>query len=451
LIVATPVPSLLDSPLPTPAPAVIDPVRVLESADRSPALAPLPPKPAGEPAAAPRKRLRWWVWGPWVAVVVLLVAKYLYLTQVDRTWNQRVTETRYVPGPTRVVEKVIEQPVEKVVEKIVEKPVDRIVEKIVEKPVEKIVEKIVEKPAAGSETPKTDQWTKFEAEYRARVGRGELVAAADLLRDWPAHLPAWGKDLPPHVTALRTEYQARAAQRLADWAAGRARDHRFADGYAGLATFAASASVKDLLGPSAAEAASKARADLRAAEDEYHYTELYSMWNSKGFRDEEFKQHVDAYLSLVDPPGKMLAQVQQLADYHKWMKDGQAAKVVVSVHWGLRTTPGEHQVEVTLAGGKPLTRSADAKPGGISVESFPAAGPPTDYRVRTIRPASPVEELATGVRQLVEEFQSADDESATGTKVTVEWQGVVARPTLPPWKTDRAPVISVSQPKVGPE
>jgi predicted flap endonuclease-1-like 5' DNA nuclease len=52
--------------------------------------------------------------------------------------------------PPKVVEKVVEKPVdrvvEKIVEKIVEKPVDRIVEKIVEKPVDRIVEKIVEKP-----------------------------------------------------------------------------------------------------------------------------------------------------------------------------------------------------------------------------------------------------------------------------------------------------------------
>ena len=45
----------------------------------------------------------------------------------------------------KVVEKIVEKPVEKIVEKIVEKPVEKIVEKIVEKPVEKIVEKIVEK------------------------------------------------------------------------------------------------------------------------------------------------------------------------------------------------------------------------------------------------------------------------------------------------------------------
>lgn len=46
--------------------------------------------------------------------------------------------------PEKVIEKIVEKPVEKIVEKIVEKPVEKIVEKIVEKPVEKIVEKIVE-------------------------------------------------------------------------------------------------------------------------------------------------------------------------------------------------------------------------------------------------------------------------------------------------------------------
>ena len=46
------------------------------------------------------------------------------------------------------VEKVVEKPVEKVVEKIVEKPVEKVVEKIIEVPVEKVVEKIVRVPAA---------------------------------------------------------------------------------------------------------------------------------------------------------------------------------------------------------------------------------------------------------------------------------------------------------------
>ena len=46
----------------------------------------------------------------------------------------------------KVVEKIVEVPVEKVVEKIVEVPVEKVVEKVVEVPVEKVVEKIVEVP-----------------------------------------------------------------------------------------------------------------------------------------------------------------------------------------------------------------------------------------------------------------------------------------------------------------
>ena len=47
------------------------------------------------------------------------------------------------PDDVKVVEKVVEVPVEKIVEKVVEVPVEKVVEKIVEVPVEKIVEKIV--------------------------------------------------------------------------------------------------------------------------------------------------------------------------------------------------------------------------------------------------------------------------------------------------------------------
>jgi predicted flap endonuclease-1-like 5' DNA nuclease len=59
----------------------------------------------------------------------------------------RITELENTPP--KVVEKIVEKPVdrivERVVEKIVEKPVDRIVEKVVEKVVEKPVDRIVEK------------------------------------------------------------------------------------------------------------------------------------------------------------------------------------------------------------------------------------------------------------------------------------------------------------------
>lgn len=57
-----------------------------------------------------------------------------------------VPDSQPEPEPTgtadvRIVEKVVEVPVEKVVEKVVEVPVEKVVEKIVEVPVEKIVEK----------------------------------------------------------------------------------------------------------------------------------------------------------------------------------------------------------------------------------------------------------------------------------------------------------------------
>jgi hypothetical protein len=53
---------------------------------------------------------------------------------------------RIVEKPVdRVVEKIVEKPVDRVVEKIVEKPVDRVVEKTVEKPIDRVVEKTVEK------------------------------------------------------------------------------------------------------------------------------------------------------------------------------------------------------------------------------------------------------------------------------------------------------------------
>lgn len=56
----------------------------------------------------------------------------------------------------KVVEKIVEKPVEKIVEKIVEKPVEKIVEKIVEKRVEVPVEKIVEKIVEVEPPPRTE-------------------------------------------------------------------------------------------------------------------------------------------------------------------------------------------------------------------------------------------------------------------------------------------------------
>lgn len=468
-----PKPSLLDgrvplsAPAPLPAARAIDPVQVLQAADRSPALAPLVSKPS-EPAPAPPRGLRWWVWGPWVAVVVLLALKVLYLTQVDRTWHQRITESHYAVGPTKVVERVVEQPVEKIVEKVVEKPVDRVVEKVVEKPVEKIVEKVVEKPvpAPGAGSSKDEQWAKFAAEYKARMGRGEVLAAADLLQGWKDQLSLWGTDMPPGLTDLRRDFGQAAGEKLRAWAAGRIADHRFAHAHEGLSAFAASASVKSIFGPTAPAELEKAlRSEVRDAEDEYHYTQIRTLAAADPVPDDRLKQHIDAYLALVEPPGRKLAEVQQLADYRKWLKDGRPAKAVVTITWGPRTAAREHTIEVGLGAGKdgqPLqafTRTAAAGPGKVWTDTFALSGLPetagrVPYRVKTSRQTSPVEELAEAVREKSELFQSepvtVPPEPESGTRVTVEWQGVLAKPDLPPWGESKSPSPPVAPPKGNP-
>ncbi len=58
--------------------------------------------------------------------------------------NDKVLEKIVEVPIEKVIEKVVEVPVEKVVEKVVEVPVEKIVEKVVEVPVEKVVEKVVE-------------------------------------------------------------------------------------------------------------------------------------------------------------------------------------------------------------------------------------------------------------------------------------------------------------------
>jgi hypothetical protein len=391
-----------------------------------------------------------------VAVVVLVTAKVLYLTQIDRTWHQRITETHYAVGPTKVVERVVEQPVEKVVEKVIEKPVDRVVEKIVEKPVEKIVEKVVEKsvPVPGADTSKPDQWAKFAAEYKARMGRGEVLAAADLLDGWKEHLPGWASETPPGLADLKRDFGQTAGEGLRTWAAARIADRRFAHAHEGLSAFAASASVKDLFGPTApAELASTLRAEVRDAEDEYHYTQIRTLAATDPVPDDRLKQHIDAYLALVEPPGRKLVEVQQLADYRKWLKAGRPAKAVVTIAWGPRTAAREHTIEIGLGVGKdgqPLqtfTRTAATGPGKVWQDTFPVPGLSETtgripYRVKTVRPTSPVEELAEAARERTEQFlsdPSAASEVESGTRVTVEWQGLVPKPDLPPWGESKLP------------
>jgi len=423
-----PVAAVLDPP-----PRGIDPVQVSESADRSPSLAEAPPKTADLPRTRP-VAFRWWVWGPWAAVVVLLTAKYLYLTQIDKTWNQRITETHYAAGPTKVVEVPAAPPAESTT------------------PAEKLGKEGALAAAA--------------ADFRARLSQGEVLPAADLLHAWMGQAVSIQPDARAVLTELQAEFRATAAARLQEWAAGRCKDRRFADAYTGLHAFAAAESVKALFEPaSLAKTVADVKAQVRAAEDEYHYTQIRTLTAADPVPEQQLKLHIDAYLALVEPPGRMLADVQQLAEYRKWVKDGQPGKAVVTVKWGPRVSAQRHTIELTLwdnKGGVPLataTRTADARAGQEWSEVFPVSGittPPRriGYGVKTTRPTSAVEELVDGARERTESFNDGKAGRApdveSGTVVGFELQGLVERPALPPWKDSKVPVLPVSMPKVGP-
>jgi predicted flap endonuclease-1-like 5' DNA nuclease len=81
-----------------------------------------------------------------VAVIAGLTATIQTLRSTPPKVVEKMVE-KIVDRPVdRVVEKIVDRPVDRIVEKIVDRPVDRIVEKIVEKPVDRIVEKIVDRP-----------------------------------------------------------------------------------------------------------------------------------------------------------------------------------------------------------------------------------------------------------------------------------------------------------------
>lgn len=93
----------------------------------------------------------WWLQGVEQSFILVIIAWIigallpiiaLFMTSMVANNIKLIETDTEQPDEPKVVEKIVEKPVEKIVEKVVEKPV----EKIVEKPVEKIVEKVVEKP-----------------------------------------------------------------------------------------------------------------------------------------------------------------------------------------------------------------------------------------------------------------------------------------------------------------
>lgn len=456
-------------PVPQPEPLgsatiTVNPITVAQASDRSLALVPITTTP--EPLAKPQRSA--WRFFPWVALLVLLGLGYWYLAEVDTTWNQKVHVARVVPGRMRVLEKpiVVETPVEKIVEKIVEKPVEKIVEKIVEKPVEKIVEKIVEKPGLAVDTAKPDQWLKFEAEYRQRMNRADALAAADLLHTWPAHLPAWGTTPPPGLSALQADFTKNAEGKLREWAVRHAKEQRFSVAHDGLTSFRVAEATQKLLPTDANPIAQRVRLEVRAMEDEYHYTQIRTL-ASDPTKGDRLRQHISMYVALHDPPGRMLSDVQQLVQYRQWVQDGSPSKVNIKVTWGPRTVAREHTIDVGLGtgtDGEPVKRfTRTVVPGQDWTDQFavPATIFPAKrltYRVKTTRPTSPVEELAEAVKTKVELFVlekgalaplTAVNEPESGTKVTVELTGVLDQPNLPPWG-NKLPTIPASLIKEAP-
>jgi predicted flap endonuclease-1-like 5' DNA nuclease len=88
--------------------------------------------------------------------------------------------------PPKVVEKIVEKPVERIVEKVVEKPVEKIVEKVVEKPVDRVVEKLVPDTKGLAERDRQivdlrKQYADLEAEFvRSRADPAIDIDAARL-------------------------------------------------------------------------------------------------------------------------------------------------------------------------------------------------------------------------------------------------------------------------------
>lgn len=106
----------------------------------------------------------------------------------------------------KVVEKIVEKPVEKIVEKIVEKPVEKIVEKVVEKPVEKIVEKPVE------QTLKLNLIEPNSEQPRKNFDEESLQELADSIKQYGILQPLIVQKKGNHYEIIAGERRWRAAK-----------------------------------------------------------------------------------------------------------------------------------------------------------------------------------------------------------------------------------------------
>ncbi len=112
------------------------------------------------------------------------VVEKLVEKPVDRI-VEKIVEKRVEVPVEKIVEKRVEVPVEKIVEKRVEVPVEKLVEKVVEKrvevPVEKIVEKLVPDAAGLAERDlQIADWRKRHAELEGQMTRLKRGPAIDV-------------------------------------------------------------------------------------------------------------------------------------------------------------------------------------------------------------------------------------------------------------------------------
>jgi hypothetical protein len=444
---------------PPPAAKAIDPANVISSLEQAKSLAPTEESSIDLPIA----KRRWANLLPQAFLMTLGAVGAWKVASWSAHSEQEVSSTRVVVAQ-EVVYKEAPVYIDRTVEKVVEKPVEKIVEKVVEKPVEKIVEKFIEKSGTGSS--KQDQWSQYQADYIARIKRSDVMAAADLLANSKSYLSTWGMEVPPGLPGLQHDFRAGAKERLQQWAMVRVREHRFGDAYDSLRSFAADSTVQALMAPqSAADIAQQVRPAIHTAEDEFHYNRIKTLIESNG-TDDQVQRHIDAYLSLREPAGRMVLEVQKLSEYRQWLRQGGPRNAVVRVEWGPRVSRRDYQIEIDLGNGpdgkpiKRLSRSISARPGEVWSESLPLEGLGTatgsiPYRIKTSRPASPVEELAEAITVKTETFtsegRSTQDSTnvVTGTKVSVDVRNMMEKPTLPNWGAATAPVLPVSFPKVG--
>ncbi|MCX7664761.1 MAG: hypothetical protein N2112_04380 [Gemmataceae bacterium] len=316
----------------TPVVTRTEPSLLAPLADRSAALSPPPSvTPTATPPAQFKREQRSWI--PMALLALLILGIICYVAFIDTTWNRRVIDKTYAYVEPRVipVEKVVEKPVVQIkeVEKIVEKPVIKEVEKIVEKPVIKEVEKIVQVPVAGKDNSKETQWVFYQNEYVARMKRPDPVAAAEWLTAWKSHLPAWGTEVPNGYQTLVEDYRKNAYNALESQVGKYLDVKHFGAGYATVLQFHHSAAVQTILKADVQkEMVTKARNLVRLEEDKHLYTIVKELSESSTAPPEKLQQAISTYLALPEG-GTHSREVQQLADYLAWVKNGSPAKMVL--------------------------------------------------------------------------------------------------------------------------